>query len=184
MSHELAKGKTLKRQTIKIVNSSRGGRAYLAVDVAAQDIVEYIEIFRTLCPNDYLEAQENKFRRDGREYHITVLEPGEIDAKHLRQRFDQFGGVFDVHIQGIGRVEVEGKKAFYLIVNSPALDALRESMGFGPKDLHITIGFLGSDIYGVPKDKSTMIWPTHNGGHFDDLSLPFDSDVRFADSGN
>jgi hypothetical protein len=103
------------------------------------------------------------------EYHITVLDP--VDARTIKQARGWSGSEFEKWAKkqegtvipgtpealGIGRASRGSDDAFYEVIEWPEAQAWRAKLGLGPKDLHVTVGFKGADVHGVPKDKSTII---------------------------
>lgn len=57
---------------------------------------------------------------------------------------------------GMGQVEDNGQRAFFVVVEWPALQEARADFGLPPKDLHITIAFTLDDIHSKPKGKDTI----------------------------
>ena len=47
--------------------------------------------------------------------------------------------------------------AYYIIVLSPEIDALRSEAGLPPHALHITLGFSPNDVHGVSKGIETTV---------------------------
>jgi len=103
------------------------------------------------------------------EYHITVLDPR--DAKVLKQAHgcsnqgleewmkSQHGATISGTPQslGIGRASDGSNEAYFEVIDWPEAQQWRGEQGLGPKDFHVTVGFKGSDVHGVPKDRSTII---------------------------
>lgn len=58
---------------------------------------------------------------------------------------------------GLGRVAHEDTVAVFVVLEWPAANALRVSLGLPPQDFHVTLGFSRTDVHGVRKDKSTLV---------------------------
>jgi len=98
-------------------------------------------------------------------FHITVLGPSEkklldeLDDAALAEIQTINDGIRNgtgVEIRGIGFLDGASasvpekdrqKKAAFLAVDAPSLNAFRQKLGLPPKDLHITLGFEGGDIH-------------------------------------
>ncbi len=98
-------------------------------------------------------------------FHVTVLGPAEkklldnLDEAALAELLainDDIRGGRGVEVRGIGFIDGASanvpekdrqKKAAFLAVDAPALNAFRQKLGLPPKDLHITLGFEGGDIH-------------------------------------
>jgi len=57
------------------------------------------------------------------------------------------------HARGLGRAEAGSDITYFIVVDWPDGQKLRKSMGFEPKDFHITVGFDSRDVHGVAKNK-------------------------------
>lgn len=102
-------------------------------------------------------ALRNKEARDeALEVHITVLTPSEysaVDPSSLPAALPDLS-VVDL---GVSHVKASnGTEAWYIAIYSPALQALRRSLGLPEKDLHITLGFARSDPHGNPSGASLL----------------------------
>lgn len=102
--------------------------------------------------------------KDRGEWHITVMSPQELrslKAKHPELQTDAFelplSGSKGVKYKGIGRQQQGDKTVYYVIVDWPAAQEFRAKFGLPKYDFHVTIGFVGGDIFNVPKDQSTRI---------------------------
>jgi len=103
------------------------------------------------------------------EYHVTVVDIP--DSKALKAIKGLSNSQFDAWLKslngqtipgkwkslGVGSVSKGADTAYFEVISWPEAQAWRKELGLGEKDLHITIGFKGSDVHGVPKDKSTII---------------------------
>lgn len=103
------------------------------------------------------------------EWHLTLVDP--IDTKLLKERNGWSNRDVDLWLKkqvgtdipgypkrlGIGHASKGGAEAYYEVIEWPEAQEWRKSLGLGPKDLHITVGFKGEDPHGVPKGKATLI---------------------------
>ena len=103
------------------------------------------------------------------EYHVTILDPADI--KVLKPQKGMSNSQFDAWLKsfegqtisgkwtslGVGTATKGDNTAYFEVISWPEAQRWRKDLGLGEKDLHITIGFIGSDVHGVPKDKSTLI---------------------------
>lgn len=109
----------------------------------------------------------NKHRRDGNEYHMTVLSPKETrmlrkaghSISEVANNAPTSGGVF----LGVGAArgaapDGRASTAYYAIVANDAMQEYRASLGLASSDFHITLAFeCPGDIHNVRKDFSTRI---------------------------
>ena len=110
-------------------------------------------------------------QRDGNKAHITVAGPKDAkDAVAERAKKDgsskgaaekalkeelasMRGGSFTV--KGLGHAESGGKEAYFVVIDWSEGEKIREQLGLDPRgqDFHITVGFKGGDVHGVPKNR-------------------------------
>ncbi|GIE29877.1 hypothetical protein Ait01nite_029220 [Actinoplanes italicus] len=101
-----------------------------------------------------------KARRDGADsFHLTAVPPplfhGEVDRAWTD--IIRHGGPLTVHLLGIGSVRDGPAVTYYIVADSPEIQALREQTGLPPANLHVTLGFAPHDIYHLAKDLSTLL---------------------------
>ena len=105
------------------------------------------------------------------EYHLTVLDGA--DGKTLKAMHGLSNRVFEAWLAdqamkgieipgtptklGVGYAEQDGNAAYFEVYEWPEAQAWRRSQGLGPKDLHATIGFFGTDPQGVPKGRGSLL---------------------------
>lgn len=105
------------------------------------------------------------------EFHLTVIDP-----KELRKLHDGLGKVSqnsywipteDLVVLGIGEAQdaERCRRAFYLVVEWPSGQKFRAKFGLGPKDFHITLGFVNGDVHGVSKGPETIICDPYMCSH-------------------
>ncbi len=137
-------GKLVKKKT-------KGGVSFIAVDVDAEDLNSYLsELEEYLGGYLYEKIRQNKIKRDGDGFHVTVIAP------HQLEKFDGKLDDRDHEIDLIGLGSIN-KEAFYIVAKSKSLDSYRAELGLGKWDYHITLGFIRRDIHGVPKDETTLL---------------------------
>jgi 2H phosphodiesterase-like protein len=71
--------------------------------------------------------------------------------------FDEETDNYDIEFIGIGMVSDDANEAYYIIVESKALQAFRKDAGLGKRDLHVTLGFKIEDIHQLSKAANTKI---------------------------
>lgn len=107
------------------------------------------------------DAQSLREARDGTSFHITVITATELDAE-TEAKIEPFladQGITAV-VLGTSLVMKGPKQAWYAAVYCPWADSLRTRAGLAPKEFHITLGFIGGDLYGQPSIYQTMRWRT------------------------
>lgn len=116
-----------------------------------------------------IQGRDNRTKRDGDDYHITLIEPSEMK----RLKTDPCGSLtekqildtieasnikrsLDLRMVGLGRASNGSASCTYIVVLSNALQKLRKDFNLSSKDLHVTIGFIESDVHGICKDMKTI----------------------------
>lgn len=133
---------------------------YHAFPVPQQKMIEWENKLRAELGDEYYnEVTSNRHRRDrGKHYHITLLSPQEtklLKANGKLSKLDEVGAA-TFETLGVGEAQSGDNTAFFAVVRSPHVNAWRESVGLEKRDLHITIGFDGKDVYDQPKDESSL----------------------------
>lgn len=125
------------------------------------------------APEPTFALPEGFVRREGT-HHITLLDID--DSKAIRglrgyssRKYEAildtivaandgpFGAPFRL---GIGRAEHAGNIAYFEVFDWHEAQSWRSNRySLGRKDFHATIGYLGADLRGVPKDVSTLVSP-------------------------
>lgn len=57
---------------------------------------------------------------------------------------------------GVGRATLDGNTAYFVVLDWPQANQIREELGLTRADLHVTIGFNQNDCHGVSKNKYTL----------------------------
>jgi hypothetical protein len=153
-------------KSIEILKDSIGNE-YLAVIYTEKELMDYILIWKSLFKtDDEMESCINmnfkRFERDGSEYHITIFNASEYDKLKKTFCVPRITNILitiihDIQIKGIGQVSKGDDISQFLVIDSKILNNIRESYGFLPKYLHITLGFNNKDIHGVDKGINTLI---------------------------
>jgi len=120
------------------------------------------KMFHYLGEEKFETYLRNKKKRDGEDYHITVVNVFELNkllkkyGSNLQQKVETIMklDVTDLEFHGIGTAVNGTDRAIFEIVTSNTLDEIRKSLGLHPKDFHITIGFDKRDVFGVRKNKA------------------------------
>lgn len=142
------------------------GNAYVGFKVfpyAIQGILDlWFEQFECLVDSEFKTFYENRERRDGANYHSTLINVQEFHKEGMKQTAQELiGRDYKLVIKGVGRAHDEAKncEAHFIVLECPQLDKLRESIGLPKRDLHITIGFDCKDVFTRPKDESSVFLP-------------------------
>ena len=140
------------------------GGSYYGLEVSEDSLRNCLDRWRFEMGDRSQSLEGEKVKRDGGyHFHITALDPKETrslkkSGEILRFREGISKRKFSFEIDGVGSVSRNGKETYYAIVKSHDIQEVRKEFGLGEKDLHITLGFSGGDVHGVPKGESTRIF--------------------------
>jgi hypothetical protein len=145
------------------------GQPYLGVKFTLEEVEDIINTWKSTFnimlateKEKLLSFIQNKFRRDGDEYHITLINvmelnqlKGSINIADLESKlFSET--VNDISFEGIGKAVKGSNEAHFIVVKSNHLNFLREALKLDRKDLHITLGFDSKDVFGISKGIDTI----------------------------
>lgn len=142
----------------------RIGNEYLGVKIQTHDITDYLDEFDKLNiwenlkhEADYLSIfKDNKFKRDGNEYHMTILPVMEIT--NIQKNLEYFSyKSYDISLKGIGSATNNNNKAYFIVCECEELNNMILKLGKPKKDFHITLGFNKKDVHGVDKSIKTLL---------------------------
>jgi len=142
------------------------GNYYIGVNIYKDAVYPFLEQLKDLLEDEYDEYVSYQQYRDSNHYHITVIRNMEIDIlekKYGLAKFRQYieydfeYPIDDIQMLGIGKAESGNNKAFFIVVKSEKIQAIRKNWDLPPIDLHITIGFKYKDVFGVPKNQVLKI---------------------------
>lgn len=104
---------------------------------------------------------EKKQIRDSGVSHITVVSAAEFGKmkKIAPEKLERVLSLkqVDVFCSGIGSVGDGQNATYFSLVSSGYLDGVRDSLGLGKKDFHITLGFKEKDLHNYRKDRNSEI---------------------------
>jgi hypothetical protein len=58
---------------------------------------------------------------------------------------------------GLGCARQGAEETFFRVLHWPQISELRRQLGAPSADMHVTVGYKGTDVHGVKKDKSTLL---------------------------
>jgi hypothetical protein len=138
------------------------GNNYLGLAINPIEVEPYLEKLKAILGEQYEIYTGNQKNRDLGKYHITVINVMDYNSLINRLGIDTFVNslevVFDFEIDdvkmiGIGKAEKAGNTAYFVVIRSEKLDAIRNKYELPEQDFHITIGFKYKDVFGVRKNE-------------------------------
>jgi|LauGreDrversion4_2_1035121.scaffolds.fasta_scaffold01938_15 hypothetical protein len=152
-----------KIEHIKDVN----GQNYLAIKIDNTELTPFMDKLKLLLGNDMFNLYTgNQKTRDKGEHHITVINVMDYGRLTKEMGIDKFVDALqpvleydidDIDMIGIGKAEAKGNTAYFVVCESDKLDAVRTRFNLSKQDFHVTIGFDKKDVFGVSKDRSSLI---------------------------
>lgn len=130
------------------------GLKYVGGKVSKADLSVYLKQMEKLLGNDFTSYRKNQALRDHHTFHITLVNPYELQTLN---KDIEFGGKFSVSLLGLGRVEKDDKTTYFVVAKSPQAQFFRQKLTLNPKDFHVTLGFKSQDVFGVSKDETSLI---------------------------
>ena len=138
---------------------SQSGDKYVAVTqkyaISPGDEALLRDIFRARFLKRML---ENRARRDGPLHHITIISPGEFaNLSDVRDMGSLSLPRFDFDLGTVSVIHTMARTVIFTPAESPDANEFRSQLGLGPRDFHITLGFLPSDIHSVRKSQTSLL---------------------------
>jgi len=156
----------IKNLRIKVTKlSDNQGQVYLGAIVSRAELSPYLTQLKNILADDFQRFRANQSARDHQSFHMTLLSPKEYQLADkalieelLSPDFNRnFSSQLNVTLLGLGSVEQDSKKTFFVVAQSNDAQLIRQRLLLPSKDFHVTLGFNPSDIYGVKKDKTTLL---------------------------
>ncbi len=131
------------------------------INIPTNNVNKFIDSHTGLQNNKTLQnGYLNRKKRDGDDYHLTIIEPQEMktltkNGEHIQS--EKIKDLIDLFMIGIGFAAHGTSSCIYIVCVSEQLSQFRFDLGLNHKDLHITLGFIDADIYSVDKSLKTII---------------------------
>jgi len=155
--------KHLRLTITKLADSD--GQEYLGAVVNRADLQPYLVQLKAILADDFDDFRANQAARDHQSFHVTLINP--IEYQHVNKDLVQellsstksvsFSSQLEVTLLGLGKVEKAEQSTYFVVAQSNTGQLIRQRFLLKAKDFHVTLGFNPSDIYGVRKNKSTLI---------------------------
>ena len=138
------------------------GSNYLGISINPIEIEPYLEKLKAILGDQYEIYTNNQKNRDLGKYHITVINVMDYNKLSAQIGIDKFINslepvfdfeIDDVKMMGVGKAEKSGNTAYFIVIKSDKLNAVREKYELPEHDFHITLGFKHKDVFGVRKNE-------------------------------
>ena len=164
---------TAQKVKIKIVElQDSKGLVYAGGEISSTDLQLYLTQLKHILGDEFSKFRKNQALRDHNTFHMTLVNPYEY--RDLKTPM-VFGDTFTVTLLGLGTVEknvvlkavvpndVDKKdhnkhSTYFVVAESKEAQLFRQKLALAPKDFHVTLGFSPNDVFGLSKNKSTLIY--------------------------
>ena len=137
------------------------GQIYIGVIVNKSDLVTYLNALKDVLKDDYNDFRGYQAARDKHSFHITLLTPKEYQLANQslinNLISSDINNKISITLLGLGKVKQEAKQTYFIVAQSSDGQSIRQRLLLKNKDFHLTLAFNKFDIYGVKKDKTTLI---------------------------
>jgi hypothetical protein len=131
------------------------------VDIQHESVYPFLDQLKDILGDKYEKFTDNQKKRDSGNYHLTILNVMEYNSTMQSMGVDNFVNTLDkilkfpiddIKLMGVGTAQRNENKSYFVVVESDKLKMVRETLGLGEKDFHITLGFDPKDVHGVRKN--------------------------------
>lgn len=153
------------RVKVSLLKDSQG-QEYLGAIINRAELSPYLVQLSQVLGESFEKFRSLQSARDHQLFHMTLLSPPEFQLadkslvnKLLDPAFNSnFSSQLNVTLLGLGKVVADQKQTYFVVAQSNDAQLIRQRFLLNNKDFHVTLGFNPSDIYGVKKDSSTLLF--------------------------
>jgi len=145
---------------------------FLYYGINGKELLQHLEQLKThLGEEEFGKYNRSKCQRDGGPsengsiYHITLTNfsyPKDEDVLSAEQRTGYFNSLKELKtipkFLGVGRAESKGNLAYYVVIDWPEINVIRQNYNLTNLELHATLGFVGNDVHGIRKGPGTILF--------------------------
>lgn len=133
---------------------------YLNLNMELAAVQPYLDFLKTQVDSaTYLIYTVQQQLRDSERHHVTVVTPIEYPKLPAQATVPFNAYPVQVSLLGVGHIAEGDNEVYFIVCESPAVQAIRAALGLASADLHITLGFKQQDIFDQPKNRSTLLFP-------------------------
>ena len=138
------------------------GSNYIGIKIQETQVTPFLNQLKEILGDQFDKFRDNQVKRDGGEFHITVLNVPEYNFLSKENGIDKFINsldsimkvdIDDVKLMGLGKAQRNENSSYFVVVQSELLTEVRKKYDLEPKDFHITLGFDPKDVHGVRKNE-------------------------------
>lgn len=143
---------------VPVMLQDNSGLRYIGGLVNERDLGRYLALMKQELNGKFSDYRRAQQQRD-HQFHITLVNPFELKALDNEQvSLLLKSKPISFALLGLGKVEKSSTQATYFVVaESEQAQSLRKYLALPEKDFHLTLGFNQQDVFGVNKDRSTLI---------------------------
>ena len=141
---------------------SKTGQPYVALTIDNSVGEIYQNFIKNHIDSSFIDNQQN---RDRNSFHITLINAMQYGSmckknQYIEEVTSLVGQEFKLFTYGIGTaVDIKkGKQAWFAVMENSSLEQFRNKLMLPKQDFHITLAFDGGDVFGVAKDRSSVIY--------------------------
>ncbi len=147
----------LKLEYIKDVTDNN----FIGINIYTDLVYPYLQKMKNILGDEYDEYIKYQQDRDRGHYHCTVLNVADLNSittkdlssvNSIEQDLNTVD-ITDFKLLGLGSVERNGNKAYFIVCKSDKLKQFRKKYGKEEIDFHITLGFKHKDVFGLRKNE-------------------------------
>lgn len=146
--------KTLLLEISELKDNS--GLVYYGGKVPEAELSAYLSQLKNILGDEqYANYRLNQASRDHQSFHVTLINPYEyraIDKEKLN-----LSQKFRVTLHGLGKASKDNKTSYFVVASSVDGQFIRQKLLLNNKDLHVTLGFSPTDVFGISKGRDTLI---------------------------
>ena len=139
------------------------GNNYIGIQIPSGSITPFLnELKDIIGEDDFKSYTENQQKRDQGDYHISVINVMEYNALSKSMSIDKFINslepifkyeIDDLKMMGVGTATKNENRAYFVVINSDKLEAIRDRYELPKLDFHTTLGFKFKDVFGIRKNQ-------------------------------
>lgn len=134
------------------------GLTYIAVPVQQEDLTVFLSQLADILKDDFDTFRQGQQTRDHNQFHITIVNPYEFEA--LEPKYEELlteNIELSFNLIGLGHASNDKSQTYFIVAESIEGQKLRAKLGLKDKDFHVTLGFKPQDVYGVKKNRESLI---------------------------
>ena len=135
------------------------GLVYIGGVVDKAELTSYLTQMKGILGDEFGHFRQAQKARDHHQFHVTLINPFEL--KELKSQdvtsILSKQQALTFKLDGLGRVSKKQSHAYFVVAQSKEAQLLRNNLQLKNKDFHITLGFSPNDVFGIAKDRTSLV---------------------------